>query len=78
MKNRICWRAALAACAIVAWAILGCEEDPEPTGDEYTQAVMREIFEGIRVALPASIWHPARGSTDTRIKIVMSRAIIQA
>ena len=55
MKNRICWGAALAACAIVAWAILGCGDDPEPTGDDYTQAVMREIFEGIRVALPASI-----------------------
>jgi hypothetical protein len=50
MKNRIGWGAAFAALAIV-----GCGEDPEPTGDEYTQAVMREIFEGIRVALPASI-----------------------
>jgi hypothetical protein len=37
------------------WAIVGCGEDPEPTDGDYTQTVMREIFEGIRVALPASI-----------------------
>jgi len=55
MRKRICWGAALVACAIAAWAILGCEEDAEPTGEDYTQTVMREIFEGIRVALPASI-----------------------
>ena len=50
MKNRVRWGA---ACA--AWAIVGCGEDPEPTGDDYTRAVMREVYEGIRVALPASI-----------------------
>jgi hypothetical protein len=44
------WGAALAA-----WAIVGCGEDPEPTDADYTQSVMREIFEGIRVALPASV-----------------------
>ncbi len=55
MRDRMRWGAALAACAITAWAILGCGEDPEPTGDDHTQTVMREIFEGIRVALPASI-----------------------
>jgi hypothetical protein len=44
------WGFALAACAIVA-----CGEDPEPTDADYTQSVMGEIFEGIRVALPASV-----------------------
>jgi hypothetical protein len=50
MTSRICWGAALAACAIV-----GCGDDPVETEDDYTRSVMREIFEGIRVALPASI-----------------------
>jgi hypothetical protein len=50
MKSRSgCW------AALAVWAIVGCGEDPEQTGDDYTQTVMREIFEGIRVALPASI-----------------------
>jgi len=34
---------------------MGCGEDPEQARAEYTQSVMREIFEGIRVALPASV-----------------------
>ena len=50
MKSRMRWGVALAA-----WAIVGCGEDPEPTVDDYTRSVMREIFEGIRVALPASV-----------------------
>ncbi|MBW2714987.1 MAG: hypothetical protein JRD03_02875 [Deltaproteobacteria bacterium] len=46
-------------------AVIGCGDEPvqtenvfnqpPPTGDEYTRSVMREIFEGIRVALPASV-----------------------
>ncbi|MBW2493776.1 MAG: hypothetical protein JRE43_03410 [Deltaproteobacteria bacterium] len=55
MKHRIRRGVVLVACAIAAWAIPGCGEDPEPTGDDYTQDVMREIFDGIRVTLPASI-----------------------
>jgi hypothetical protein len=50
MKTRMRWGAALAA-----WAIVGCGEDPEPTDADYTRSVMGEIFEGIRVALPASV-----------------------
>jgi len=55
MGNRIRRGAMVAACAIAAWPILGCGEDPKSADAEYTQTVMREIFEGIRVALPASI-----------------------
>jgi len=50
MKNRTRWGVAFAA-----WAILACGEDPKPAEDDYTRSVMREIFEGIRVALPASV-----------------------
>ena len=50
MKNRTRWGIALAA-----WAIVGCGEDTEPAGDDYTRSVMREIYAGIRVALPASV-----------------------
>jgi hypothetical protein len=41
--------------ALAVWALVGCGQDPEPTGDDYTRGVMREIYEAIRVALPASI-----------------------
>jgi hypothetical protein len=50
MKNRMRWGIALAA-----WAIVGCGEDPEPADDDYTRSVMREIYAGIRIALPASV-----------------------
>jgi streptomycin 6-kinase len=37
MKSRSgCW------AALAVWAIVGCGEDPEQTGDDYTQTVMRE------------------------------------
>jgi hypothetical protein len=50
MKNRMHWGVALAA-----WAIVGCGDEPVETDDDRTRSVMREIYEGIRVALPASI-----------------------
>jgi len=50
MKNRILW-----ALALAAWLATGCGEKPKQLDDDDTRAVMREIFEGIRVALPASI-----------------------
>jgi hypothetical protein len=50
MKNRMRWGIALAI-----WAVLGCGEDPVKDNDEYTRTTMREILEGIRIALPASI-----------------------
>jgi len=43
-----CW------AALAVWAIVGCGEEPEKTDDDYTRSIMREILEGIRVALPAS------------------------
>jgi len=50
MKHQMrCW------AALAAWALAGCGEEPEPTGEDYTRSVMGEIFEGIRVALPASV-----------------------
>lgn len=60
MKILMGWVAVFAA-----WAVIGCGDEPvqtenvfnqpTPTGDEYTRSVMREIFDGIRVALPASV-----------------------
>jgi len=50
MKHRIHRALVFAACAAV-----GCGAEPKRTDDDQTRAVMREIFEGIRVALPASI-----------------------
>jgi len=50
MKNRIVWGIALAT-----QAVLGCGEDPVENDAEHTRAMMREIFDGIRIALPASI-----------------------
>ena len=43
------------AIALAAWAIWGCGEEPVKGDNESTRAMMREIFEGIRIALPASI-----------------------
>ncbi len=48
-------RSRYAAIALAAWAISGCGVEHEPTASDDTQAVMREIFAGIRVALPASV-----------------------
>jgi len=60
METRMRWSIALATLTF-----FGCGEEPASNdsfgekpaaqADEYTQSVMREIYEGIRVALPASI-----------------------
>jgi hypothetical protein len=50
MKHRIHW-----ALVFAAWAAVGCGEEPKRKDDDQTRTVMREIFAGIRVALPASI-----------------------
>jgi len=50
MKIRIGLGVALAACAI-----LGCGDDRGKGEEERTRAIMDEIFNGLRVALPASI-----------------------
>jgi len=50
MRHGIHWGLALSA-----WALLGCGEDPGAKDSDDTRAVMREIFEEIRVILPASV-----------------------
>ena len=50
MKNRMRWGAALAA-----WRSWDAERIRNRRTIDYTRSVMREIFEGIRVALPASV-----------------------
>jgi len=50
MRNRAGWGIALALGVILA-----CGEDPAEREAESTRAMMREIFQSIRIALPASI-----------------------
>ncbi len=51
MRARKHW----AVGALSLLLVSGCSEAPEPGPDAETRAVMREIFNGIRVALPASV-----------------------
>jgi len=57
------------AVALALLVVSGCSAASEPGGDTETQAVMREIFNGIRVALPVSVDRDAFRDPQNRAKI---------